>query len=189
MDPEAFTDKLNALRHEAGACQRCELYRQAKQPVAYRGDSNPDVLFVGQSPGEQEDQEGYPFVGSSGRMMMNKISELKEAHGFFPRHGFTNVAWHHPPLNAYRPVHGKTCAPLFLRPLIDLTSPKLIVAVGKDAATALMPLLLSIPTTYAVSEMLHPSGYLRARDRMQGRWDRDWNSLWSMIASLKLTGA
>ena len=186
MTPEQFAEKLNALRHEAGVCQRCDLFRQARQPVAYRGDMSPAVLFVGQSPGEQEDQEGFPFVGASGRMMTAKINELKIAHGVFPKYGFTNVAWHHPPLNAYRPVHGKTCAPLFLKPLIDMTTPKLIVAVGRDAEVALRPVVVRLEPTTPVIAMLHPSGYLRARDRMQKKWNGDWAQLWNMIEGLRL---
>lgn len=62
-------DTIDALRAAAGGCRGCELYRDATQTVFGRGDEHARVVFVGEQPGDIEDQKGLPFVGPAGRLL------------------------------------------------------------------------------------------------------------------------
>src|SRR5205085_6942789 len=68
---EAFLPRKLALPTLANAskgCEGCDLYKNATQTVFGEGPSDARVIFVGEQPGDQEDLEGKPFVGPSGRI-------------------------------------------------------------------------------------------------------------------------
>src|SRR5262245_15005147 len=60
---------LPSLRRTAASCQGCELYQRATQTVFGEGAAKARVMFVGEMPGDREDQEGKPFVGPAGRLL------------------------------------------------------------------------------------------------------------------------
>src|SRR5215212_10495956 len=60
---------LPKLREAAAGCRGCDLYRNATQTVFGEGPRAADVMLVGEQPGDQEDRQGHPFVGPSGRLL------------------------------------------------------------------------------------------------------------------------
>lgn len=69
--PPAPTDSAEALRHVVGAysqCGRCHLSSSRMSVVHYRGDPGAAVVFLGEGPGREEDELGFPFVGKSGKL-------------------------------------------------------------------------------------------------------------------------
>ena len=64
-----------ALRAEAAACTRCDLYKCATQTVFGEGPLDPAILFVGEQPGDQEDLAGRPFVGPAGQLFDAALAE------------------------------------------------------------------------------------------------------------------
>lgn len=60
---------LDAVRHAAGACRRCDLWRNATQTVFGEGPPDAAVMFVGEQPGDREDRAGKPFVGPAGAVL------------------------------------------------------------------------------------------------------------------------
>ena len=64
------------LEHTALACTMCPLAETRTQVVFGVGDSQADLMFVGEAPGEQEDREGIPFVGRAGRLLTSLIEEI-----------------------------------------------------------------------------------------------------------------
>jgi DNA polymerase len=64
------------LEHTALACTMCPLAETRTQVVFGVGDSEADLMFVGEAPGEQEDREGIPFVGRAGRLLTSLIEEI-----------------------------------------------------------------------------------------------------------------
>ncbi|MBY5337488.1 UdgX family uracil-DNA binding protein [Rhizobium leguminosarum] len=74
-EPEAPAGTLEALRAEAAACTRCPLHAKATQTVFGEGPRDAEVMFVGEQPGDQEDISGRPFVGPTGRLLDQVITE------------------------------------------------------------------------------------------------------------------
>jgi DNA polymerase len=122
-------------------CTACKLRAGCTQTVFGVGDQQADWLFVGEGPGADEDARGEPFVGEAGRLLDNMLLalELKRGNNVY----IANVVKCRPPVEAT----GKqsppkldeiaTCLP-YLQRQIQLIQPKVIVALGKTAATALL---------------------------------------------------
>ncbi len=74
----AVTDRAQALkliREDLGECTRCILSRQGRKTIVFgEGDPNAELMFVGEGPGADEDQQGRPFVGRAGQLL-NKMIE------------------------------------------------------------------------------------------------------------------
>ena len=73
--PVPPTDDLEEVREAARGCRACPIWRNATQTVFGDGDRSAKVLFVGEQPGDVEDQEGKPFVGPAGRVLDEALSE------------------------------------------------------------------------------------------------------------------
>src|SRR5215813_7703069 len=71
--PEQHT--YEALRAAVQKCEGCPLYLNATQAVFGEGPQSPEVMLVGEQPGDQEDQAGRPFVGPAGRVLDKALEE------------------------------------------------------------------------------------------------------------------
>src|SRR5688572_21389725 len=60
---------LSSLKQAARTCRGCELYRRATQTVFGEGPGSARLVLVGEQPGDEEDQQGRPFVGPAGRLL------------------------------------------------------------------------------------------------------------------------
>jgi uracil-DNA glycosylase len=67
---------LKSLRTAAAHCKGCPLFQNATQTVFGEGPSAARVIMIGEQPGDREDKQGKPFVGSAGRMMDKLIEEV-----------------------------------------------------------------------------------------------------------------
>jgi DNA polymerase len=118
------------------ACTDCPLHSARRQTVFGVGDENADWLFVGEGPGAEEDARGEPFVGQAGRLLDNMLAAigLKRGHDVY----IANVLKCRPPGNRVpEPLEAARCEPYLVRQ-IQLIQPKLIVALGKTAASNLL---------------------------------------------------
>jgi uracil-DNA glycosylase len=117
-------------------CTACKLRAGCTQTVFGVGDEKADWLFVGEGPGADEDALGEPFVGQAGKLLDNMLMSIKLKRG---RNAYiANIVKCRPPGNrAPEPDEIATCLP-YLRRQIALIKPKLIVALGKTAATSLL---------------------------------------------------
>jgi DNA polymerase len=127
---------LEAVREQLGDCRRCELC-QGRTTIVF-GDGNPDadLMFVGEGPGEQEDLRGLPFVGRAGELLTQMIERGLE----IPRSSvyICNIVKCRPPRNRTPlPPEVAACRP-FLDGQIEAVQPKVIVALGKPAASLLL---------------------------------------------------
>ena len=66
---------LDTLAEEAAACTRCALAAGRTQVVFGAGNPDADLLFVGEGPGAEEDKQGLPFVGRSGKLLDRLVEE------------------------------------------------------------------------------------------------------------------
>ncbi len=104
-------------------CTNCNLYKTCKSPIWSDGD-NYNVMFVGEAPGKNEDEQGRPFVGYSGKILR---SVLKEPYYI------TNIVKCRPPNNR-TPTDAEVnaCLPHLIHQ-IDSIKPKVVVLLGVSA--------------------------------------------------------
>ena len=127
---------LRVIRTDLGDCTRCKLHGLGRRQIVF-GVGNPeaDLMFVGEAPGRDEDEQGIPFVGRAGQL----LTKIIEAIGLKREDVYiANVIKCRPPENRNpEPDEVETCEP-FLFQQIDTIKPKVIVALGTFAARALL---------------------------------------------------
>jgi uracil-DNA glycosylase family 4 len=128
---------LRAVREDLGECTRCRLSEHRKQIVFGVGNPNADLMFVGEAPGADEDEQGEPFVGRSGQLLTNMIKAMGIARADVY---IANIIKCRPPANR-QPERDEceTCSPFLMRQ-IAVIKPKAIVALGAVAAKTLLAL-------------------------------------------------
>ena len=129
-------DALAAIRADIGDCTRCKLHTLGRTQVVFGvGNPSADLMFVGEAPGGDEDIQGIPFVGRAGQL----LTKIIEAIGLSRDDVYiANVIKCRPPGNRNpEPDEVETCEPFLFRQ-IDIIQPKVIVALGKFAAQALL---------------------------------------------------
>jgi uracil-DNA glycosylase len=169
---------LERLREAAAGCRGCDLWKHATQTVFGEGPKRAEVMLVGEQPGDQEDRQGHPFVGPSGRL----LDEGLEAAGIdrsrvyvtnavkhfkFVRVELTRRRLHKKPA----PGEVRACHP-WLEEEIRLVRPRVIVALGATAAQALLGPKFKVTEQRGktvrsewagtVIATVHPSAVLRA---------------------------
>lgn len=136
--PTQSTDGLlDKVRVELGDCTRCKLSEGRNSIVFGSGNPNADLVFVGEGPGKDEDEQGFPFVGRAGK----KLTEIIEKGMGLNREQDTyicNIVKCRPPGNR-DPEKDEiaACKPFLLKQL-QAIQPKVIVALGKPAASTLL---------------------------------------------------
>jgi DNA polymerase len=181
---------IDQLKSAAAGCEGCELYADATQTVFGRGAPHASVVFVGEQPGDVEDQQGLPFVGPAGRLLREAVDDA----GIDPADVYiTNAVKHFRfELRGKRrihqtpgPAHIAACRP-WLVAEFALLKPKIVVLLGATAGKALLgpsfrvtqsrgrlmpwPASAQHPEDFPVDEIqalatIHPSAVLRADDR------------------------
>lgn len=133
---------LDALRAAATGCRGCELHRDATQTVFGRGTATARLVFVGEQPGDLEDQKGLPFVGPAGRLLRRAVDDA----GLDPAHIYlTNTVKHFRfELRGSRRIHQTpdqthvtACRPWLVAEFAHL-KPQIVVVLGATAAKALL---------------------------------------------------
>ncbi|BBH64258.1 uracil-DNA glycosylase [Actinoplanes sp. OR16] len=178
------------LKDAAAGCQGCELFEPATQTVFGRGAEQARIVFVGEQPGDVEDQRGLPFVGPAGRLLREAVDDA----GIDPAELYiTNAVKHFRfELRGSRrihqtpgPAHITACRPWLVAEFGQLR-PELVVVLGATAAKALLgpsfrvtrsrgqlmpwPASAEHPEDFPVAEIqvlatIHPSAVLRADNR------------------------
>lgn len=126
---------LKALREELGDCRRCKLEAGRKNIVFGQGNPNARLMFVGEAPGGDEDEQGLAFVGKAGQL----LTRIIEAIGHRREDVFiANVIKCRPPGNRNpEPDEILSCQP-FLERQIEIIRPRAIVGLGKFAGQWLL---------------------------------------------------
>jgi DNA polymerase len=167
---------LLAIRADLGDCRRCKLAGGRTTLVFGVGNPTAELMFVGEGPGADEDQQGEPFVGKAGQLLTRMI----EAMGFRREQvHIANVVKCRPPGNRNpEPDELEACEP-FLRRQIEAVGPKVIVALGKFAAQTLLRSTVPITrlrgtwSSYGgvkVMPTFHPAYLLRSPEEKKKAW-------------------
>jgi DNA polymerase len=166
------------LKEAVRSCTACGLCKQRKQAVFGVGNESAPWLFVGEGPGADEDEQGEPFVGQSGKLLDNMLAAIGIARG---REVYiANVVKCRPPGNRTPAAEeALACAP-FLDRQIELIKPRLIVALGKVAAARLLGTEASLASQRGrlhdykgtpVVVTYHPSYLLRTLPEKAKAWE------------------
>lgn len=124
------------LKARVKECHACGLRAGCKQTVFGVGDEKARWLFVGEGPGAEEDAQGLPFVGQAGQLLDKMLTAMKLQRGIDTY--IANIVKCRPPGNRTpEAAEMHTCLP-YLQQQIALLQPRIIVALGKTAATALL---------------------------------------------------
>jgi uracil-DNA glycosylase family 4 len=127
---------LEAIAAEVRACTACRLHRDRTQAVPGEGHSDTEVVFVGEGPGLNEDQQGRPFVGAAGGL----LEELLQLVGWDRQEVYiTNVVKCRPPGNRDPEADEiAACAP-FLRRQMSVLDPAVVVTLGRFSLGTFQP--------------------------------------------------
>ena len=128
---------LTEVREELGDCQRCKLCETRQTLVFGSGNPSADLVFVGEGPGADEDAQGLPFVGRAGK----KLTEIIEKGMLLDREKDTyicNIVKCRPPGNRDPEKDEVDACKPFLIKQLKAIRPKVIVALGKPAASTLL---------------------------------------------------
>jgi len=170
--PEATS--LAEFHEKIKDCVQCALGYTRRHFVFGSGNPNATLMFIGEAPGQEEDEQGLPFVGAAGQLLTKIIGIA----------GFTrdevyiaNILKCRPPNNRVPlPVEVESCLP-YLRRQIELIKPRYIFCLGRTAAQSLLGLTGALGSirhkTYQSQEAkvfvtYHPSALLR---NPQWRWE------------------
>lgn len=179
-DVEMVRKRMREIEEEIYSCTKCRLNSGRKKAVPGEGNVIADIMFIGEGPGVQEDQQGRPFVGRAGQLLTKMLAaiQLRREEVYI-----TNIVKCRPPENrAPLPDEVAACLP-YLERQIEVVRPLIIVCLGGPAAQALVKTNLGITKlrgtfqhydNIPVLPTYHPAAVLRFPER----YKRDvWNDL------------
>ncbi len=130
-------ESLSAIRSELGECTRCKLHALGRHSIVFGdGHAQPRLVFVGEGPGADEDQQGLPFVGRAGQLLTDMIEKgmgLARSQVYI-----CNVVKCRPPDNRTPEADEIAACLPFLHRQLRALAPELIIALGATAAHALL---------------------------------------------------
>jgi DNA polymerase len=166
---------LGALRQAAAGCKGCHLWQVGTQTVFGEGAPDAEAMFVGEQPGDQEDQQGRPFVGPAGRVFDEALEAAEiDRSRTYVTNAVKHFKWQ---ARGKRRIHQKpnwaemtACRP-WLEAELEVLQPRVLVLLGATAAHSLLGRefrvtqhrgeLLESDLAEAVTATVHPSSILR----------------------------
>ncbi|MCC8180231.1 MAG: uracil-DNA glycosylase, partial [Planctomycetes bacterium] len=199
-EPLPSPDKERALspvRQHALGCEKCRLCEKRTSVVWGEGSLDARVMFIGEGPGRDEDEQGRPFVGRSGRLLTDIIEKGMKVGR--EQVYIANVVKCRPPGNRDPMPDEIAACSTYLHDQIAIIDPQVIVAVGGVAGCALLGLPPRSPGLRGrwhelqgrpLRVIYHPSYLLRQRRTPDDRTkaDRDtWNDILEVMKRLDIS--
>ncbi|MDR2008199.1 MAG: uracil-DNA glycosylase [Alphaproteobacteria bacterium] len=171
---------LNELKEKLLNFDDCSLKKTAINTVFGAGDESAEIMVIGEAPGADEDEQGEPFVGRSGKLLMASLASV----GLLREKIFiTNTIFWRPPGNRNpTPEEMQLCYP-FLARMIEIINPKMIIIVGKVATSDFIKGDMPISKMrgkwynidinnkgYLATIVFHPSYLLRNSSQKKAMW-------------------
>lgn len=128
-------ETLEQIREDLGDCQRCRLAKTRKTIVFGQGNPKADLVFVGEGPGADEDEQGLPFVGRAGKLLnrMIEFAGMKREEVYI-----CNIVKCRPPLNRVPEKEEiEACSPFLFRQIAAI-KPRLVCCLGAPAVRTLL---------------------------------------------------
>lgn len=172
------------------ACEKCGLAATRKNVVIGEGNPHAKLMFIGEGPGQQEDEQGRPFVGKAGQLLTKMLAAIglgrEEVY-------IANVVKCRPPGNRV-PTEEEIAACLnYLRNQVFLIRPKIIVCLGATAASTVIDKNFRITSQrgiwytkkgYHIIATYHPAALLRDESRKREAWE-DFKQIKKAYEALK----
>jgi len=188
--PQGREARLRDVHNRIGRCRNCRLHESKTHYVPGEGSADPDILFIGEGPGETEDRFGRPFIGKAGQLLDKIIAKM----GYSRSSVFiANIVKCRPPNNREPdPDEVNACLP-YLREQIGILAPRAIVCLGKTALNNLIGLDEGITRTRGrrfefqgipVIGTYHPSFILHKKEEKeitQAKWEV-WEDMEKVLA-------
>jgi uracil-DNA glycosylase family protein len=168
---------LAAVERDAAVCRRCDLWKRGTQTVFGAGPRTATIMFVGEQPGDVEDQVGEPFVGPAGRLLRESLAAAGiDPDSVYLTNAVKHFKWRE---RGKRRIHERPnreeilACRLWLDYEIELVKPRVLVALGATAASLILPAAkvtrdrarrFTSPLADVVTVTVHPSSILRAPD-------------------------
>jgi DNA polymerase len=175
MNQEEKEAKLEQIARQVAKCNRCDLYKQATNPVPGEGSPSAKIVFIGEGPGYHEDQRGIPFCGAAGRLLDQLLLSIKVAR----KDVFIgNMVKHRPPGNRDPLPQELEACQEYLDEQIKIIDPKIIVTLGRFSMRKFLPgeyiskihgqarLVFFAGKKRVVIPMYHPAAALRSSQVM-----------------------
>lgn len=154
-----LNDKLLPIEKEIRSCTGCPLHKTRTNTcpgsIAPDEEGKVSIVFIGEAPGAQEDQQGKVFVGQSGQLLRALFQEVG-INGFF----ITNTIKCRPPDNRNPDQSEIMACASYLIDQIDAVSPQVIIAIGKVAHDTLQG-IFNTDMPYEIATIWHPAYVLR----------------------------
>jgi uracil-DNA glycosylase family 4 len=168
---------LGRIAAQIAGCKACGLHSTRTNTVPGQGNLRPELMFVGEAPGADEDEQGLAFVGKAGQLLTKMILAM----GFTREEVFIgNINKCRPPNNRPpQPEEMDTCLP-YLKAQIAVLKPKVIVALGATAVRGLLKSEIPISKLRGtwqefegipVMPTFHPAYLLRDPSKKVPTWD------------------
>lgn len=175
--PDRLT--MRALREAVQHCEGCPLYANATQAVFGEGKVSSEVMLVGETPGDQEDLAGAPFVGPAGKLLDRALEEAGiDRSTTYVTNAVKHFKWK---ARGTRRIHDKPswteqmACRTWLEAEIALVKPRALVLLGATAAQSLLGKSFRVTQNRGrkldsdlaalVTATIHPSAVLRSDDR------------------------
>ncbi len=173
MIPDLKTvESLDALASVAHACTECSLAEGRKNVVFGAGSAVADVVIVGEGPGQQEDEEGLPFVGRSGQLLNKLLGEIGLARDDVY---IANVVKCRPPRNRDPRTDEIDACKGYLKRQIELIDPTVVITLGNFSTKLLLRTTTGITRMRGMAyewwgrflvPTFHPSAALRGGEKV-----------------------
>jgi len=183
---------LNEINRQIMSCTKCQLHKSKKNYVPGEGCLNPDVMFIGEGPGETEDNFGKPFIGNAGQLLEKLINRM----GYNRQTVFIgNIVKCRPPGNREPSKEEVDACMPYLHCQIQVINPKVIVCLGRVAMNYLLNASYSITgkrgeqfdfNGIPVIPTFHPSYILHQKTRdavSKAKWEM-WHDMEKVLALL-----
>lgn len=134
-----------------------ELAKSASQLVFGDGNPSADLVFVGEAPGKNEDEQGKPFVGAAGRFLNEMLESinLQRTDVYI-----TNIVKYRPPNNRDPLPEEKQAFLPYLKRQLEIIKPKIVITLGRHSMEALLPASLRISQVHGQPKRLNNLVYL-----------------------------
>ena len=134
MDKQALLDRIKADILEKNVCP--DLAKTANNLVMGDGNIDADIVFIGEAPGKNEDEQGLPFVGAAGKF----LNEMLAAAGLERSDVYiTNIVKYRPPNNRDPLPEEKQAFWPYLARQLEIINPKAIVTLGRHSMEFFLP--------------------------------------------------
>ena len=181
------------FERQVAACAMCPLHQGIRNKVPGQGDRSAPLMFIGEGPGQVEDEEGLAFVGPAGQLLTRMLAAIS-----LPRDRvyICNIVKCRPPNNRVPEEAEAEACKLHLRMQVALVQPKVIVLLGSTAAKNTLGPEIRITRDRGrwfqrkgvwMLPTYHPSALLRDASKKREAWE-DMQSLRDKLMELGLYG-